>query len=263
MTEEQLEQPKSDIELLRALVDQRTTFQKSRVAFGNRISAVERGDDVVSPRVLEVLERWHETLEEMEGEITGDITSMAAEVPVIVEMANVKGVGFMTAAKVVALVGGDISTFTTVSKLWRFAGYAVIDGEAERLRRGEKAHFNRRLKTACWLLASGLMKVKGDYYNKSYLPAREYYDNNRPDWSDGRRHAAALRKMTKLFLSHLWETWRTMEGHPIRAPYAISALGHSYSSPQDFGWEPLGIEPVYVEEHREGWVGMEEAKGAK
>jgi hypothetical protein len=37
---------------------------------------------------------------------------------------------------------------------WRFAGFGVADGKAERPRKGEKLHYNRRLKVACWKIGS-------------------------------------------------------------------------------------------------------------
>ena len=46
----------------------------------------------------------------------------------------------------------DIAKFDTISKLWRFSGNAVIDGQAEKNKKGEKSHFNRKLKSICWLM---------------------------------------------------------------------------------------------------------------
>lgn len=40
-------------------------------------------------------------------------------------------------------------------------------------------------------------------------------------------HAMAQRKMVKVFLSHLWEEWRKLEGLPVTKPYAIAILNHS------------------------------------
>jgi hypothetical protein len=37
----------------------------------------------------------------------------------------------------------------------------------------------------------------------------------------------ARRKMVKIFLSHLWATWRKMEGLTVTKPYVFSVLGHS------------------------------------
>lgn len=40
-------------------------------------------------------------------------------------------------------------------------------------------------------------------------------------------HRMAFRKMIKLFLSHLWEVWRTKEGLPVRPPYVFEHKGHT------------------------------------
>jgi len=47
-------------------------------------------------------------------------------------------------------------------------------------------------------------------------------------------HNRALRKLMKLFLALLWEKWRTLEGLPVRPPYAKAILGHDdLLSPED------------------------------
>jgi len=43
----------------------------------------------------------------------------------------------------------------------------------------------------------------------------------------GHINQMARRKMVKIFLQHLWITWRTMEKLPVSKPYAIDILGHS------------------------------------
>jgi hypothetical protein len=44
----------------------------------------------------------------------------------------------------------------------------------------------------------------------------------------------AVKYATKVFLSHVWEQWRLIEGLPIRQPYAIEKLGHHVY----IDWEP-------------------------
>lgn len=43
--------------------------------------------------------------------------------------------------------------------------------------------------------------------------------------SDGHRHNAAMRYMVKMFLAEFWKQWRTLEGLPVREPYAEQYLG--------------------------------------
>lgn len=49
------------------------------------------------------------------------------------------------------------------------------------------------------------------------------------DCPDIHRHRMAERKTVKLFLSHLWEVWRKLEGLPIVPPYPIALLKHDPS----------------------------------
>lgn len=220
---------------LRALADLREGLQKTRVAFQNRIDAIERGADQADARTLEILRFWKERLEEIEGVVSADIAELSQSIPIIQRMIAVKGCGLILAARIVAHIG-DIRRFPTVSKLWRFAGYAVIDGRAERMRKGEKAHYNRRLKVACWVLASSLIRSDGPY-RVEYDRAREHYDRTHPEWSADHKHKAAMRKVIKLFLAHLWEAWRELEGLDIRPPYALERLGHTtMKSRFEYGW---------------------------
>jgi hypothetical protein len=47
-----------------------------------------------------------------------------------------------------------------------------------------------------------------------------------------------MRKMTKVWLSHLWARWRTLEGLSTSSPYIMNFGGHSHEhKPKDFGWK--------------------------
>jgi hypothetical protein len=61
----------------------------------------------------------------------------------------------------------------TISKLWRFAGWAVIDGQAERNQRGEKSHYNRQLKSICWLIVDQFIKHQTPVYADIYYEEKE------------------------------------------------------------------------------------------
>jgi len=131
----------------------------------------------------------------------------------------------------------DISKAPTVSSLWRFCGQAVIDGKAERNKAGELSHFNRRLKSVCWLISDQFIKQQTpgyvDIYYSEKARLRELYpekikgDNGKWKYNDGHLHNMAKRKAVKVFLQHLWLTWRELEELPISLPYSIDILGHS------------------------------------
>lgn len=245
-------------EILRPLIDLRDrTIQKNRIAFQHRITAIEQGRDSVDPVTHDMLVRYRDRFEILEKEVDKDITEIAKSVPIIQEMTEVKGVGFILAAKLVAMI--DINRCNSVSALWRFSGFGVVPfcpkcevyldvqiekcpecgvkviHKAERLHKGEKAHYNTRLKTYCWQVGTSFLK-QGAPYRDVYDKAREHYDK-REDWSDLRRHRAAMRKMIKMFLQHFWLRWRTLEGLPISDPYIIGKNGHStYIAGDKYGW---------------------------
>ncbi len=220
---------------LRVLVDLRDrVLQKNRIAFGLRESAIQRGADQSGNGNSDLFERWQERFLTLEKEADSDIKELAGDIPIIQQMVKVRGVGYLLAAKVAAMI--DIERANTVSALWRYAGYAVIEGHREKLAKGEKAHYNRRLKIACRLVGESFLKSNSPY-RSIYDSAREYYAANREDWTPLHQHNAALGKMIKVWLQHLWVIWREMEGLEITELYVMERLGHThYIRPEDFGW---------------------------
>jgi len=202
--------------------------------FSNRVQAIERGDDQADERVLARFKKWAARFKELEKEADEDIKLLTTEIPIIEKMIEVKGIGELLAAKVVSMI--DIERADSVSALWRYAGYGVINGEREKPTKGEKLHYNARLKTTCYVVAGSFLKSNSPY-RQIYDSAREYYAANRPDWSKGRQHNAAIRKMIKCWLAHLWLEWRKLEGLSTRPLYVNNHLGHEhYYAPQEFGW---------------------------
>lgn len=146
----------------------------------------------------------------------------------------------------------DIGNFATVSKLWRFAGYAVIDGQRETNKAGEKSHYNKLLKSAVYLVVDQFIKQQTPvyvdlYYEEKAAQRRAHpealcrecgvpweqcksknHGNHKVIFNDGHIHARAMRKVGKLFLSHLWVVWRESEGLRVTLPYAQAILGHDH-----------------------------------
>ena len=223
---------------LRILIDLREVVQRQRIAFGNRLAAIERGDDTVDNRTLAILSDWHDFFLSAEKRIDGEIKSLAEEIEIIRIAQSVKGVGPILIAKVVALIR-DISKSPTVSSLWRFAGYAVVDGHREYPQKGKRRPYSLRLKSAAFVLAQSLIRRPGPYRNE-YDKAKEHYQATHPEWTRGHIHLAAMRKVTKLFLAHLWEIWRKLEGLPTREVYVVEKLGHTHiKRPVDYGWPEI------------------------
>jgi hypothetical protein len=219
--------------LARALVDLRDRqIQKARIQFGNRLAAIENGMDESPYR--HYIESWYKRFEEIEKDLDQSIADLAEDFPIVERMTRVKGVGKTLAMKVAVMI--DIRKADTISALWRYAGYAVIDGQREKPTKGEKLHYNARLKTACYLVGSSFLKSNSPY-RRIYDDAKEYYQANRPDWTKAHVHNAAMRKMIKIWLAHLWQVWREMEGLPVTQLWiADKSPHHRIMMPEEFGW---------------------------
>jgi len=155
---------------------------------------------------------------------------------------EIKGIGEHTAAKLIALfdTGQGVAGFATISKFWRFAGFAVSDGRAERNKKGEKSKFNRRLKSECWLVGDNFIKQQTPGYVEIYYEEKARLRRLHPEseptngespwpekWTDMHIHRMARRKMVKIFLSHFWVKWREFEGLSVSEPYVKAILGHT------------------------------------
>lgn len=143
-------------------------------------------------------------------------------------LTNIKGLGAGgEAAKLLAQID-DVGNFDTVSKLWRFAGYAVMDGKAERRTSGEKAHYNARLKAICYMIADQFIRQQTPGYVDIYYAEKARQRELHPEpetiggkklYTDGHIHNRAWRKMIKEFLKDLWLEWRRLEGLPVTEPH--------------------------------------------
>ncbi len=113
---------------------------------------------------------------------------------------------------------------------------------AQRRIKGSIIDYNPKMKKLCRNLALSLIQYNtfyGDMYN-GYLDQYMQRDNllvdinttkYKPDVLEKIRTSKATkmarRKMVKIFLSHLWSTWRKMEGLPVTKPYIFEIGGHS------------------------------------
>lgn len=130
----------------------------------------------------------------------------------------------------------NVSKFATVSKFWRFAGWAVIDGRIDRCKKGEKSPYNRRLKSICYLIVEQFIRQQTPVYVDIYYAEKERQRRKHPEpikengkwkFNDGHLHHRAMRKTAKIFLQHLWVKWREAEGLPVSKPYVEAILGHT------------------------------------
>jgi len=188
---------------------------------------------------------------------------------------QVRGVGPILAGGIVAFV--DIERTPHAVNLWSLMGYAIFteritgrmlaewtkrttpteaqtEAEVKKLRAlhgkpvrrvaGHRLTYNAQAKRNCYLLGRSLINPRwgGAYFDlfEEYKPMYLMRD-----YSKGHAHMAAMRVVIKLWLSHLYETWRTLEGLEASKPYIfeVPADRHDYAtgylSPAMFGWPQL------------------------
>jgi len=238
------------------IADQLDYVQRGRVRAQVRESHLERNS-----KTCDFTKASQEKFSGLEDWLNAELAERVKAHPAHGWFSRVKGIGDVNIGKVIGLI--DIEKASQVSKLWRYAGFGCNgDGKAERRQAGEKLHFNMTLKVMCWRLAKSLIRAKGAYYayylgQKAKLAEREQTNGRvivpsaelpkvkgkhvENDEFVGLGHVdmMAMRKMTKLFLSHLWVEWRKAEGLEITEPYAQGILGHSsYLDPWEFIEKP-------------------------
>jgi hypothetical protein len=140
-----------------------------------RISAIERGSSSMS---AEFEREWivSTQLDKHKNDFGKILTNNANLVgPIWQWLRSIRGLnsGLLTAQLVAQI--DDIGNFDTISKLWRFCGYAVFNGKAEP-KSSFKAphdddtgrHYNGRLKGVCYNIAQTFIKMQTPGYIDIY-----------------------------------------------------------------------------------------------
>lgn len=222
-------------QLLLSLLLSRETYQKQRIAFKNRIEAIDSGKSPADFEIYQQYVLWYERFLDDENEILDVLVDRTKHIPIVNVAQSVKGIGPTFAIALYAFI--DIRKADTISSLWKYAGQGVTDGKADRPTKGVKLSYNAGLKRLMYNIGTSFLRTRSPYADIRYT-ARLWYDEHRSDWTALHREFAARRKMYKQFLAHYWLVWRTLEGLPTRPPYVEEYLGHSkITQPSDFGWE--------------------------
>jgi hypothetical protein len=221
---------KYDREGIRTMVRTMYDFQDMRIRMANRLKKKKDGTDqehaedvdLDTDAVPVLVEVWQDA-QSAERKLARALGAELKGIPVYDEfLSKVKGCGPLMSS--VILSEYDIEIATTVSKLWAFTGLAP---GRDKLVKGQKATFNKWLRTKMvGVLASSFLRSGSEY--------RKYYDQmkgrleNEEGWKEeekpGHRHRAAIRYMVKMFLKDLYVAWRTLDGLPVREPYAEEYL---------------------------------------
>jgi hypothetical protein len=182
--------------------------------------------------------------EAIEKAIDRELTKLAKQHPLADWIAAQRGIGLPGFARLLG-VTGDIGRFGTVSKLWKYLGLHVVDGHAPRREKGVPwTHTNCTFahlltcppdcktdhhpncvpngigtayapqgRVICHQLGEAIVKVGGDgQYRRAYDTKKAYYEAERPDWTQARRHNAAMRYAVKELVKNLWIEWHERSG---------------------------------------------------
>lgn len=149
---------------------------------------------------------------------------------------DVRGVSVLTASKLLYLVD-DATRFSQPSKLIKYSGLAVVDGEAERMHSGEVGGYKPELKALLLgVIADNLLRSNSQY-RVVYDERRERMEEERPSWGEhpsgkDKKYNAhynndAKRYMVKRFVQEFWDASYLCKGaQPPSRPYAVAILGH-------------------------------------
>lgn len=210
-----------------------------------RISAIERGVSNMDKQTEADFVEW---INIMLKDLDKAIKAYGSLIPIWDWVTSIKGLASgRQIAKVLAEID-DIGRFDTISKLWKFAGLGVKDGKMDRTTsvrtiEGEDENqrsWNGRLAGQVYVIGELFIKHQTPLYSDVYYEEKARLrrlhpepEKSRPgspwpmDYTDSHIHRMAMRKMVKIFMSHLWVVWRKAQGLPVSNPYAGDILGHT------------------------------------
>ncbi len=237
---------------LKALIDGREQLRKFGNSCSNRILAMKRGTDQLDMDTLEFLEMQSDVCKKHMSGLDRRIQKhlKTIEHPFITSAFKIKGLGPITIAYIVTYI--DIEKARYASSLWSYCGYDKASHE--RYEKGVSGGGNETLRTVLYTMADSMIKTRSAYRDiydreKAKLSASKKITKSRNTqgkliecaWMDTKpchRHGAAMRKMIKVFLSHVWHVWRTVDGLPTNLLYVEEVLGHkNIIRAEELGWE--------------------------
>lgn len=163
---------------------------------------------------------------------------MAENLPVYLWCKKVKGLGTKLSAKILSTID-NIDRFPNPSSLWSYCG--VGDPEKAKMKKGQQANFNPKMRATLYVLAESMIK-QNSQYKAIYEKRKEYTKRTHPIWhklnEDGtpfegenkhpqHAHKDAMRVMIKRFLCELFKAWYLSEGKEVPSkPFGVEIKGH-------------------------------------
>ena len=222
---------------LRVLVETYYDVQDQRMRASRRIAQYTESSDANQAELSE----WHDEVDKRMDKSEAFLKNKVSRILKTHSLwtswlVDVKGIGPCLAGGIIAWLNPHKAAHA--SSFWKYAGLAVVNGEAERRKRGERIAYNPKLKTMCWKIGESFVKT-GGVYRKQYERVREQVNakpcnkvhkdekGNVISCFDAHKYAKAKRMVTKLFLAHVWHVWRRLEGLPVDRPWIVVHGGHS------------------------------------
>ena len=234
-----------------------------------RLSSISRGksnlDATVEENIME-----HMNYDALLKLAKKELVTWGKQIKVWDWLTSFKGLGAGKIAAQVLAQFDDVAKFATVSKFWRFSGWACMDGHIDRCEKGKTSPYNRKLKSIVYLCVDQFVKQRTSVYREIYDDEKARQKRLHPDklclkcykkgieikkedckekghttcaFSDGHIDSRARRKVAKIFLQHLWLVWRHVEGLPVSKPWIEEIGGHTnIVKPPNFDYESLTFE---------------------
>lgn len=244
----------SELEGLKATIDDREQVRKLRNKISNQLLAFKRRTDHLNGGTREWLESQlgdvESVLKDRDKTVEEMVKEMAKENLLMASALGVASVGIITVGYCTAYI--DLEKSRYASSLWSYAGLHRASHERYP-EKGTSGGGNKTLRTALYTMADSQMKGRGAYRNVYDNVKHRLSHSNRivesrntqghlvkVAWKDTKpshRHGAALRAIMKHFLADYYVVGRTLLGLPAEAMYVEAKLeGHKITKPKERGW---------------------------
>lgn len=210
-------------------------LQKLRVATSNRLERFKS-----DPDALKVMEHLFADLEKHEAALELKVKQAIRGVSIYRRfLSGITGCGPLLSACLVSEIGrihkeGEgIAAFSKPSKLIKCMGIAPREAYADHKYNwflkskilGEQGLIDQFILHRHGFAYDKYVELKAHMRNK--YPEKSKRDDGKWQHNDGHIHNMAKKELANMFLIHLWQKWRTLEGLPVTNPYVQAILGHS------------------------------------
>jgi hypothetical protein len=196
----------------------RSVFSNTLLAYSGDKAGTTRSP-YFNAEIIEDLERGLEKYRRKERDYFNLLGRTIKAHPIGSALIKGPGMAPITAAMLMSRI--DITLAKSVSAVWKYFGFIPEEAAGQKGRNPGLGQLRAAFYAIPWAT-----KALGKY--------EEYYRTKR---EADLNHGQAQQRTIKLWLSHVWDYWRRLEGLPNRSPYSQEHLqGHEYISPEEYGW---------------------------